>query len=327
MQKLVFLFIALIFSSLAFSQSLNKLNEKGQKEGRWVVPYANSSVIRYEGQFKNGEPYGKFIFYGPRIIKQKELDYRTPDVAMAKFFDDNGIIKAEGKYVNEKRDSLWRFYKGGQLSRVDEYVDGELNGKSISYFDNGRPAVIGFYSDGVQDSIQLDFSKNGKLIEETSYKNNKKNGPFTSYYINGKKELEGVYFNDEFDDTLKSYNDDGSLRMVVEFENGLEVSKRYVNSVNDVYYDDGVMQSTETYKNGVKEGLVKEWYSNYEWIMEEGFDKQTNRNEVYKTLKNYTVKMEGNYRQGKKDGVFNYYNEDGNLIESVTYKMGEKVNK
>ena len=71
--------------------------------------------------------------------------------------------------------------------------------------------------------------------------------------------------------------------------------------------------------------MVKEWYPNYEWIFEEEYDAKLQRKEVYKTLKNYIVKMEGNYKLGKKHGVFNFYNEDGSLKESVEYNMGVKV--
>tara|TARA_R110001592_G_scaffold363109_2_gene680368 strand:- start:37542 stop:38522 length:981 start_codon:yes stop_codon:yes gene_type:complete len=325
MQKTFILFISLIVSSLGFSQGLNKLNEKGEKHGKWVVPYANSSIIRYEGQFENGNPVGKFVYYGPKVNKQKEIVHRGNGVAMAKFFNEAGIIMAEGKYVNEKKDSLWRFYKSGDLSLTEEYDNGVLNGKSISFFDNGRPSIISFFTEGKKDSVELEFTKKGKIAKEISYKNGMKNGLFTIYYYDGKKELEGEYFNNEYVGELKSYNPDGSLRMVMVYENGVEKNKRFVNSVNDYYYDDGVMERTETYVNGVKDGLVKEWYPNYEWIFEEEYDAKLQRKEVYKTLKNYIVKMEGNYKLGKKHGVFNFYNEDGSLKESVEYNMGVKV--
>jgi antitoxin component YwqK of YwqJK toxin-antitoxin module len=325
MQKTLLLFISLMVSCLAFGQGLNKLNEKGEKHGKWIVPYANSSIIRYEGQFENGKPVGKFVYYGPKVNKQKEIVHRGDGVAMAKFFNEAGIILAEGKYVNEKRDSLWRFYKSGDLNRTEEYDMGVLSGKSISFFDNGRPSIICFYKAGKKDSVELEFSKKGKIVKEISYKNGKKNGLFTIYYYDGKKELEGEYQDNEYVGELKSYNPDESLRMVMMFENGVEKSKRFVNSVNDFYYDDGVMERTETFVNGAKEGLVKEWYPNYEWVLKEEFDAKLQRNEVYKTLKNYIVKMEGNYRLGKKHGVFNYYNEDGSLKESVEYNMGAKL--
>lgn len=326
MQKIFFLFICLTVSSLSFSQGLNKLNEKGEKHGKWVVPYANSSIIRYEGQFENGKPVGKFTYYGPRVNKQKEVVHVGEGVAMAKFFNEAGIIMAEGKYVNEKRDSLWRFYKSGDLNRIEEYSMGVLSGKSISFFDNGRPSIICFYSNGKKDSVELEFTKKGKIVKEISYKNGKKNGLFTIYHYDGKKEMEGEYYNDEYEGELNLYNADGSLRMVMLYENGVEKNKRFVNSVNDYFFDDGVMERTETFVNGVKDGLVKEWYPNYEWIFKEEFDAQLQRNEVYKTLKNYIVKMEGNYKLGKKHGVFNYYNEDGSLKVSMKYDMGKKLN-
>lgn len=327
MEKTIFLFISLIVSSLTFGQGLNKLNEKGQKHGKWVVPYANSSIIRYEGQFENGNPVGKFVYYGPKVNKQKEIQHLGNGVAMAKFFNEAGIIMAEGKYVNEKKDSLWRFYKSGDLSLTEEYKNGVLNGKSIAFFDNGRPSVISFFTDGKKDSVELEFTKKGKIVKEISYKDGMKNGLFTIYYYDGNKELEGEHFNNEYVGELKSYNTDGSLRMVMVYENGVEKSKRFVNSVNDYYYDDGVMERTETFVNGVKDGLVKEWYPNYEWVFEEEYDAKLQRKEVYKTLKNYIVKMEGHYKQGKKHGVFNYYSEDGTLKESVEYNMGVVLKK
>lgn len=327
MKPLVLFLIACIISSVSVAQSLNRLNDKGQKDGEWVVPYNNSSVIRYKGQFKNGVPYGKFTFYGPDVAKQKELVYKNENVAYAKFYDNIGLTKAEGKYVNEKRDSLWRFYDNGDLTRTEEYVDGKLNGKVITFFDNARPAIIAFYKDGKKDGVELEFTKAGKLVGETSYKDNLRNGLFTRYNFDGIKELDGEYKDDRLVGKVTSYDTNGQVLTIANYTNGEIDTVNYINASHEVFYEDGVMAKSVDYRNGLKDGLVKEWYPDYEWIFVEEFDKQTNKNEVYKTLKNYKVKMEGNYKQGKKHGTFKYYNPDGSLKETVSYKMGEEIAK
>lgn len=325
MKALGLVLIACVISSLSVGQELNKTNANGKKEGQWIVPYAKSSIVRYKGQFKNGVPYGKFVFYGPDVSKQKELVYKNENEAYAKFYDGIGLVKAEGKYVNEKRDSLWRFYDNGDLTRTEEYKNGKINGKAITFFDNARPAIIAFYKDGKKDGVELEFTKAGKIIGETNYKDSLKNGLFTKYNFDGVKELEGQYKNNILVGEITSFNKDGSIATVAEYSEGEIDTVKYVNASHEQFYEDGVMAKNVDYRNGLKNGLVKEWYPDYEWIFIEEFDKQTQKNEVYKTLKNYQVKMEGNYTQGKKNGTFKYYNPDGSLKESIVYKMGNKV--
>ena len=42
--------------------SLNQLNKKDQKIGKWKVFHENSNQLRYVGQFENDNPIGNFTY-------------------------------------------------------------------------------------------------------------------------------------------------------------------------------------------------------------------------------------------------------------------------
>ena len=95
-----------------------------------------------------------------------------------------------------------------------------------------------------------------------------------------------------------------------------------------VYWFGGVAQlNHQTYKNGIKNGPYKEWYS---------FDKK----KILKLVGNYKNGekdglwtyyfedekwKEGNYKDGKEDGLWTEWHENGQKISEQTYKNGKLV--
>ena len=73
-----------------------------------------------------------------------------------------------------------------------------------------------------------------------------------------------------------------------------------------VYWYGGVAQlNHQTYKNGIKNGPYKEWYS---------------------FVKEKILKLVGNYKDGKEDGLWTYYNNQGWKWKEETY-IGQYISK
>ena len=64
MKKILTLFSLLIlFNVSLFAQNdVNKTDDMGRRQGKWI-DYHQNGQIRYTGEFKNNEPIGEFIYY------------------------------------------------------------------------------------------------------------------------------------------------------------------------------------------------------------------------------------------------------------------------
>lgn len=318
-------FLVLILSffalpSLAQDLELNQKDASGKKQGKWIVPYKDSDYIRYEGQFKDDKPVGLFKYYGPDAMIQKEVSY-TGNKAAAKFYRDNKLI-SEGNYLNQKREGIWKFYKGGDLVRQENYKNDLLEGKSTSYYRQGNPAVIEFYKEGMKDSVSVSFSKRGKIIEECTYLEGMKHGTEILYTAEGKKELEIHYEYDEPVGTGEAYNTDGSVHYLMHYADGKIQEIEYRNGQAIDYYEVDIPERVRNFKNGKLHGQYLEYHSNYRYELQDYVQELTNRREKKRVLIHHK-KVEGNYKMGQKHGVFKYFDENGELINTEEYSLGK----
>ena len=92
-------------------RALNRLDHEGRKQGLWEKKYADGS-LRYIGHFWDNEPTGIFKYYYDQGDSLEGLYKYSGDgkVAYAQIFSINGALKAEGKFINQKEDSIWKFY-------------------------------------------------------------------------------------------------------------------------------------------------------------------------------------------------------------------------
>ncbi len=209
---IVLVFI-LAFTSYSQAQSFNQLDDSGRKEGKWVK-YFDNRKMKYEGQFRNDMPFGKFIHY-----------YNTGDVKAIVVFSDDGIIgrsttyykngklMAEGKFINEQKDSVWRYYLNeatNPLISTETYVNGELHGESITYYtETGDPAEIVVYEDGRKNGKLIKYFPDGILMTESYYKNGVPDGDFKHYHPDGKIQILGSYKNGLQLGNWKYYDESG----------------------------------------------------------------------------------------------------------------------
>ena len=200
MKKLLFLITILIYN-LNFAQNLT--GEKGRKQGVWIKKFPQSNGIDYTGQFKDDKPYGTFTYYFPSGKKKAQITYKTNSVTYSIMYHDNEVVLAQGKFVNQLKDSVWTMYsKSGRLSVVENYKLGQLNGERLVYYPLGNSETKKDqltqkqnYLNGKLHDKQYDYFENGKLWKESNYVNGVKNGEELTYSPYGKLELKDFYFN------------------------------------------------------------------------------------------------------------------------------------
>lgn len=189
--KLTLTFLLLIVSALSFAQ--NKKDSQGRKQGPWRKPYKDVQVYKYVGQFKNDKPVGEFTYYYKSGNVQSKITFlKNGTVAYNKMYhESSGRLMAQGKYLNQEKDSLWLYYDNvGNLKSQETFVKGKLEGQSVTYYEpKNRQYVVAkyeYYKNGLRDGQFKTYHQNTKLKSEGTYKDGNKNGMVKNFYPNGK---------------------------------------------------------------------------------------------------------------------------------------------
>jgi antitoxin component YwqK of YwqJK toxin-antitoxin module len=200
----------------------NKTDEQGRKQGLWEKKYPDGN-LRYKGHFRDDKPSGIFKNYydlgdslqAVRVYSNDgESDY-------ARLFYHSGALKAEGKYINEKKDSIWKFYDTLQrMIRKDQFKNGKEEGKSVIFYAN-----------------------DGNVLEIKNWNSGMEEGPFQQYFDEGGLKEEGTYVHGKLEDTLTVYAPDGRISIKGTYHNDLHEGKW-------IYYSNGAPTDTLIYRRG-----------------------------------------------------------------------------
>jgi antitoxin component YwqK of YwqJK toxin-antitoxin module len=199
----------------------NKTDAAGKKQGHWVKLDVNKKKV-YDGNFTNDVPAGKFTYYYPTgETKAVTVFSKNGTVARTKMYNAAGKMMGEGKYISEKKDSLWKFYdeEGGLLSE-ENYVNGLKDGKSKVFYINGQVAEERTWKMGVLDGPRVNYFDSGQMKYRGQYIKGKVEGKVTFFHPTGKVDAEGMYVNDLKDGVWKYYNEDGTLKRTDTYSNG-----------------------------------------------------------------------------------------------------------
>jgi antitoxin component YwqK of YwqJK toxin-antitoxin module len=126
---------------------------------------------------------------------------------------DNGIEHKQGKLYykgNLFTGFLLQFNSGGDTALLEHYVNGWQDGKSQTWYDNGKMREIRYYAKGkktgthlgywpdgskrfifhfendLPEGNQLEWTDQGVLFRDFNYKNGQENGAQKMWYANGK---------------------------------------------------------------------------------------------------------------------------------------------
>lgn len=196
------------------------------------------------------------------------------------------------------------------------YPDGPLAGRG--FMRDGKPDGywINFYSSGVKKSegnrvnFELEgpwifYDTTGAVAHVIEYRQGRKNGKYVSYE-NGLIKDSCIFVNDTIFGRKYSY-ELGFLKYVYSFKDGKEHGNAFEFDTS------GTVITILTYANGVLTRQLKVNRKN-EFGGKEG---------LYMSFyDNFSVKEEGFYSSGLKNGLFKFYNVNGELIRSEIWRHG-----
>ena len=217
----IILGLLLFIPIFLISQSINHTDANGNKQGEWKKTYANGQ-FKYKGQFKNDKPYGEFKhFYISGDLKA--ITEYSPDgvVAHTQTFHENQLPMAEGKYINHKKDGIWKFYNefDGKLISEETYKNGKLKGISKTFYtENGNLAESIEYENGIKQGKLRKYFPEGSIMTEGNYENDLLNGDFTLYFPEGNTQLKGKYLKGRQIGNWQYFDEEGNAISEEEFK-------------------------------------------------------------------------------------------------------------
>ncbi len=227
MRKFLSLFLLLFIFSYAVeaqSDTLNKLNSKGQKQGYWIKTEKGKKV--YEGRFHNDVPQGVFKYYNPdgKITNISRFE-KNGSVTYTTLYHPSGNISASGKYVNKQYDSVWTYLNdGGKKLKVESYKLGVPHG-IWQIFDPKDGILLDekHFVDGKKHGPWRTFYTTGEPRFELKYVNDEATGEYKCFYTSGKLWHKGFYKDSRFDGIWISYAENGPILRRMKYENGEKV--------------------------------------------------------------------------------------------------------
>ena len=330
--------------------------KNGYKSGEWIY-YSKSEVELYkvnysllgnspEDYFKNEIITSKNITYLKNSDKKiSGLVYsmfpsgKVENVTSYKdgvkegidiYFYENGIIRSRCNYKGGKLNGKREFmYSNGNNRAIEKYEYGKKVGEWIYYYDNGKIKKKESYIDDKEDGKWEEYYAYDILKSEKYYENGKKIGIWKFYtpqkdiysieqYKDGKREGEWYSKTDSFEIRMK-YEDD-KLRENWIFKdkiNNLEIEYKIPieSSLKEIFYTGNHIT---TRSNGLT--YVKEDFKNPDnFILFSGL--------IYETFRNGRLKIIEVYENGKKNGEWIYYHDNGKIYKCQVFKNGEKIDE
>jgi antitoxin component YwqK of YwqJK toxin-antitoxin module len=224
---------------------------------------------------------GKYlvVFLGALLCFNLSFAQVTKD-GYTKFYYSNGKVSSEGTIRNGKPDGYWK-----------------------SYYEDGKIKSEGNRKDFVLDSTWKFYNHKGLMYLSYTYKAGRKYGPRLTYAPLAKDSSQGTLTaNENFvNDTLQGnayYYKDGKLAQIKFYKDGLAEGKSFQFS------PDSLVTAIIMYKGGFIKSIEK--------INQ--YDAQGNKEGLWQTFyPDGTVKWEGTYMDGKREGYFKTYSENGSL--------------
>ncbi len=201
----------------------------------------------------------------------------------------------------------------------------DINGFKQGYWEkpykNGQIAYKAYF---VNDKLVGDYIRyysNGIKMLTIKYDKNQ-SGYAVLYWDTGKKMAEGKYINTNVKDSVwRFYGIDGALMATETYKNGIR------NGLSQSFYRNKKVSEEIGWKNGKKNGIWRKYYDSGKIRMETRYI----NNELdgifhvfYKTGRMY---IDGGYKADLKNGVWNFYDKQGKLDKTIEYINGIATNQ
>jgi len=200
MEKIALTLFCFLYTFVIAAQSINQFDASGKRDGIWKKNFKGTTILRFEGNFKNGKEIGLFKFYknikGKAVLSATRKFNEIDNITEVKFYTSKGKVISEGKMRAKMYVGTWKYYQknGEDLLMIEHYNDyGVLNGEKLIYYENGQVAEKKFYVNGFLSGDATNYSLKGVVLKKLYYEKGELNGEAKFFSPKGELLVIGNY--------------------------------------------------------------------------------------------------------------------------------------
>jgi uncharacterized protein len=230
-----------------------------------------------------------------------------------KKWDYKGNVTYEIPYELGLAEGEGKWYKENSLEYEAHYEQDQLQGKTISYYYNGKKARETMYVDDKRNGNSDYFSPEGIFMYRIRYVDNTIKA--FSYFDKSGNMVPEIAVTDATTE-IKTYYSNGNVSAVIPIYRGLYNGK-FIS-----YYSSGSKLRETIFKFDDNEGYDKSYYPNNK-LRELINYTSDSRNGIYELYyENGKKQKTGNYFMDNEEGEWKIFKTDGSIEEIVTYQNG-----
>lgn len=331
---------------LLFSASLYAQNQDDKQHTVYNFP---NGTIASEGYLVNGKPDGYWKTYFENGQLKSEGNRKNFELdSLWKFYDESGKLKLEINYQNGRKTGDRISYLPDEMV-VENFVNDIKSGLTKHYSISGKLLKTIPYEKGLEEGIAREYDTIGNITELLTYKKgfivarekinrfdaeNHKNGVWKWFFADGVIQSEGVFKHGLKNGVFKYYDVNGNLKTIEKYVD--DVKQLDAESVAKLelrrdYYPNGKVKIEATYRNGVAEGVRREYNETGDvdksFIMKNGIVASEGIIEPSGLRKGTwteyfpdgSIKARGNYVDDFKSGSWEFFHQNGKLEQKGNY--------
>ncbi len=320
--------------------------------------YYDNGVVSSEGTMRDGKPDGYWKTYSQNGKIKSEGNRKNFQLDSTwKFYNEMGKLAFSFSYKEGKKNGPKNTYdtKDGYVLTSESYENDVKQGNTINYYKDGKVKQTIPFVAGKEEGTGYEYSPDSIITTITQYKmgfvqkeqkiNRKdaaglKQGMWQEFYPSGMLKTEVNYTDDKMNGYYKEYSAKGSLLNTTKYINGVlqtNVPELAKLDVKTTYYDNGAVKFTATYKDGVAEGIQREFSPEGKVIAAKVFVEGMLTGEgILDTAgrqqgpwveyhPNGQIKSKGEYLNGRRIGEWIFYYANGKVEQKGKYDKKGKA--
>lgn len=253
----------------------------------------------------------------------------------------NGETRIDADFYRGYRHGVYkRIGWGGKVTWEAEYNTGYISGKRKQYYDwSDQVFNEATLVDGELEGPSVAYWENGNKKWEENFVDDEMEGEQKYYHENGAIQKSGTWHEGVIDGELKYFSTDGMLLYVLHYDEGKLLGYSYEGTDGNMqpmtkltdasgkfecFFRNGKKSQEGEFLNGLVHGHWIEYYSDGTVKEDENFEYGERNGVQTYNYPNGKVKEVLSYYYGVFDGPCKYYYDNGNLKRIENYVLNEK---
>ena len=291
----------------------NNLRDKGvtyQIDNKKVLIFENGKKNGGMSFFSSSPKVGDHVEVGAEDDKQKVKIFKIEPYIGGIHRDDVEVRERIAYFGGSPyTGKVFGLYKNGKKKLESHFKNGKINGSVRQWHENGQKMGERNWEDGKLNGINNEWHKNGQMRFKRIFKNGKPDGLFMSWHDNGQKNSEQTFKDGKPYGLHLTWHENGKKAAEENFKDGELISAKYWNSKG--------VEGVNTNELEQRESIYYLKGSNTPYT-----------GKVFLFDESYGHKLgEGNYKDGKPDGLTIIWHDNGQKRAELNFKDGKQISK